>query len=455
MKKIFLNFWIPSPSTKWPLFGVGERVGVRGRALIALLCLLASCSSLVGSESTNSIGDFELNPENDIVSFNSSDGSAVYHSISLTNDSSDVFTITNVIFYNNLCADFTLYTITNVDGNILLNGSNKMELAVASGETVYLNVKYVPSSCTYSGYQTTLYVYYQTGSDTFRTSMILKPSGEPGGASASFACNDIEDQSAGFTNAAVAGGLADGTYYLRVDRMRGYLYVPEVSGLVDPDQFAVGTDVGGLDDDAYTPPFLEVVVSGGSLTLSAITSSADFCLPSPEDNQAFGDAYSNLTSLGGTGTIDEEENILIEDLRVTLRVEGILSGLSLGIADSAGIFQVSLITDLSTGQVPEGAPASDLINTGLAEASEQEDEDDNDFLPIDQDADGNYYLYGEELSVFGESTLVGIGAFTNEAGDFIGSTGSAGAQGFIIDNEAYIFIQLDVTVMERVMEESI
>ena len=447
MKKIFCHFEIPSP--------FGERARVRGRALVLSLFLLVSCSSLVGSESTNSVGDFELNPEENVAEFNSTDGSAVYRSLSLENNTSETMTIINVVFYNNLCADFSLYAITSADGNILLNGSDKMELAVAAGETVYLNIKYSPSSCTYSGYETTLYVYYQTGSDTFRTGVILKPSGEPGGASASFACNDVEDLSANYTKASTPGSLADGTYYLRVDRMRGYLYVPEASGLVDPSQFAVGTDVGGLDDDAYFPPFLEVVVSGGSLMLSEITGSADFCLPSPEDNQAFGDAYSNLTSLGGTGTIDEEENILIEDLRVTLRVEGILSGLSLGIADSAGIFQVSLITDLSTGQVPEGAPASDLINTGLAEASEQEDEDDNDFLPIDQDADGNYYLYGEELSVFGESTLVGIGAFTNEAGDFIGSTGSAGAQGFIIDNEAYIFIQLDVTVMERVMEESI
>ncbi|MBI4412592.1 MAG: hypothetical protein HY541_08930 [Deltaproteobacteria bacterium] len=415
--------------------------------LWSLVFLASACGSLVGSESTNSIGDFELNPEENVAEFNSPDGSAVYRSLSLENNTSETMAIINVVFYNNLCADFSLYAITSADGNILLNGSDKIELAVAAGETVYLNIRYSPSSCTYTGYETTLYVYYQTGSDTFRTGVILKPSGEPGGASASFACNDTEDLSANYTKASTPGSLADGTYYLRVDRMRGYLYVPEASGLVDPSQFAVGTDVGGLDDDAYIPPFLEVVVSGGSLMLSEITGSADFCLPSPEDNQAFGDAYSNLTSAGGTGTIDGV-NILVSDLGVTLRAEGIPGGLTLGI-DSGGMFQISLVTDLSTGRVPEGAPESDLINSGLAEAGAQEDEEGDDFLPIDQDSDGNYYLEGSPVATNGEITLVGVGAFTNEAGDFIGSTS---AQSFVIDNEAYIFIQLDVTVMKKIAE---
>lgn len=411
--------------------------------LLPLILLITACSSLVGSESTNSVGDFELSPENDVITFNSADGGAVYRSLSLSNTSSDTITLTDIVFYNNLCDDFSLYSITDADGNYL-SGADFSDLAVVSGDAIKINVRYLPSFCSESGYQTTLYVYYQIGSSTYRTSVILEPLGS---AVAPFACDEITDHSSEYDEATVNARPDDGSYFLRVDRMRGYMYVPASGGIVAPSDLALGTDVNGLLSEDFVTPFLEAEISGGdTISLSEFKDGADFCLPSPEGNSFFSDTYSLLTSPGQGGTIDEDGNILLEDVGVMLRAQGIPDDVTVIIADGDGVFQISIAADLTTGWLPTGMPetVSDVLFDGLEEASGQTDDDGDSLLPIEEWG-GEYYLQGS-LPENGRMTLVGVGTFTNADSTFIGASS---AQTFLIDNEAYLFFVLDVTFMEE------
>lgn len=423
------------------------------RLFLSCLMLLASCFVFLLNSScgalygpgNNSTGDFDLSSSADSVDFDSSDGTAVHNSIALENETSDTITITNIIFANNICADFSLYNITDSTGVIVFSGNGEISLEVAAGETVNVNVRYSPSvSCAYSDYETTLYVYYTDGESTFRTSIILRPSAEfPSGLT--FACNDITDQSENFTVEEVTGVPSDGTYYLRVDRMRGFMYVPASGGVLTDDALTLGTDVNGLSAEDFVTPFLETVISAETGTLSEITEDEDFCLPAPEENPFFGGAFTLMTSSEDfTGTVDSDGNISLEGITMTILSEGIPDGLTFEIS-SDGTFQISLNADLTTGQAPIGGFVSESINTGLEEASEQTDDDGDPLLPIEKDGDGNYYMEGSPADD-GQMILVGVGTFTNEDDTFIG----AGlARSFLLDDEAYLFFMLEATITTK------
>ncbi len=414
-----------------------------------LVCFLAACDTFVGNGSADG-GTFQadqITVANDIITFDASTGDAVYHAIDFKNKSDEPVTLVSLIFSGNNCADFTLYNITSqVTGSVLLNSNDPIDLDLGAGQAVDINIRYKNTpSCSYSDYQTTLYIYYVQGSHTYNTTVVLQPTGASGGHA--FACDDIDDNSSLYSEVSVDGKPTNNSFYLRIDRMRGYMYVPKSNGGVTGATATMGTDVNGLTEEDFIKPFIAASISSDDITLSQLTDKNDFCLPSPEDNQFFGDASALLTSAGDlVGTIDSAGNIEIKDVKVTILADHIPGGLTFSIAVDKE-FKISIITTLTTKSIPSADDTTLSIDAGLQEATGQADDNGDSLLPISQDDNDLYYLEGSPISS-GKITLVGIGSFTNEDNDFIGTQT---ASDFLFDDSqpAYLYILLDASVVEK------
>ncbi len=435
-------------------------IKVLGSAGLFLALLFTSaCGTLFGSGSAGEAASVasDLVAGVDTVDFDVSASSTVYHAVTFTNFTATSLTVTKLAFYNNVCNDFSLYDITDTStGNILVTTGASPTFNLATNSQANINVRYSQTaSCPYnagSGYQTTLYIYYtQNGADQI-ASVTLEPTGSTG-AGGVFACDVITDNSALYTESGITAP-EDGTYYLRIDRMRGYMYGTSIT-VVESAQRIMGTDVNGLTEEDFTKPFIQTDISGTKVTLHQIIDTTDFCLPSPKDNKVFGGAWTLLTSDADyTGSILSTGSVLVSSVgdsnivSVTILSEHIPNGLLFPIADSNGTFQISLNSDLSTGKVPSGTADSTVITAGLAEAYSQTDDNGDPLLPIKKGSGGSYYLQGTALSN-GTITFVGIGQFVNTNNTFIGDDVDL-AKTSLLENEAYIFILLDATVMKAV-----
>lgn len=425
-------------------------------SLFLVFLFLNSGCGLFGSggEGANAGFEADLVPGIDTVAFDVSASTTVYHAVTFSNTTESTLTVTELAFDNNVCNDFSIYNVTDVStGNILVATGGTPNFQLAATRQANVNVRYSQTAgCLYTGtgYQTTLTVYYTQEGTSSTASVTLEPTGSNGGGTI-FACDDIIDfsEEEEYAETGLSGQPADGTYYLRIDGMRGYMYVPASAGLVTGSLAILGTDVNGLDPEDFIKPFVQVDVTGGLPLLHQITDTTDFCLPSPDDNQFFGGAFTLLTTDADySGTASSSGKIKVSDVGVTISAEHIPNGLSVVVGDSNGSFQLSLVSDLSTGKVPTGVPSTDPIMAGLMAAYGEQDDDGEPLLPIVKNGD-TYYLQGTALSD-GTLSLVGVGAFISDA-DFIGSEQ---AHDFLFNTEtpAYIFIQLTTTVMTKIEE---
>lgn len=414
--------------------------------LVFSFLLHSSCSGLIGDGSDESIASTTgtIVPSSDVITFSASFGDSTYHSMGFNNSTGEIVKLTRVAFANNLCNDFSVYNITNTSGTVLADNNDSLSINVGAGQKVNINIRYSPSSCIYSNYDALLYVYYTRGTTTEYLTVTLKPATTSGDGP--FACDEIDiEKSSKYIETSFSGTVPDGTYFLRVDRMRAYIHAPASGGSVTEDALALGTDINGLDPEDYIQAYLSATVTGSQFNLDTIENADDFCLPSPDDNFFFLGASTLLTtSQGVVGSIDADGNVETGSLNVTIRAEHIPLGPTVDLANSDRIFQISLLSQLTTAITPATIPDSQPLIDGLRAASNQTDDSGNELLPIEDGANGAIYLTGSSLKN-GQMTLVGVGTFTNEENSFVGADI---AKTFMIESEAYIYMVMDITVMQ-------
>lgn len=430
------------------------RHGVLTHVCTFFLLLTSACGTLFGSGSAGEAAGVasDLVAGVDTVSFDVSASSTVYHAVTFTNFTANSLTVTTLAFYNNVCNDFSIYNVTDTaTGDTLVTSGGDPVFDLAAGQQANINVRYHQTAgCPYtaSGYETTLYIYYTQNGEENIVSATLEPTGTS--SSGAFACDDITDNSDLYTETELAAP-ADGTYYLRIDRMRGYMFVSTLTIDLSPSALRLGTDVNGLDPADFIKPFIQVDIAGEAITVHQIIDRDVFCLPSSEDNEIFGGAYTLLTTDADyIGSVTSTGSVLVPDVGATILAEHIPDGLSPDVSNSDGTFQISLTTDLSTGKIPSGTPDSIAITDGLRKTFSQVDDNDDQLLPVHKGSGDTYYLQGTSLSA-GTLSLVGVGKFVNTNNTFISDENDS-TKNFLIDNEAYIFILLDATVMKAVAE---
>lgn len=414
------------------------------------LCLLAitlsSCGLFGSGESSDNNGKTEVSIDSSVVSFDASRGQDAYQALKISNPTDQPVILTGVEFENNRCASFGLFNITNLNGVILSNRSTQFNIPLGVGEAVRVNVRFHPESCPYANYETTLYVYFNEGSATndgqLRTSVRLRSSGlAPNRGGETTICEDpgVEYE---YTPLSVSSVPPAGQYFLRVDRMRAFIFP---GGGADDQRTMIGTDIGEIDPTAFAPPHLPVTVSGnGTLTLSEISLCDSFVVPSAPTDRFFQGSPTVLTSnteLSGRFSRDlatRITDITLEGLRIKLRAEDI-GGDSIIDDPNTEIFQISMETDLTTGETAYSPFLGVPLRTMELYIA------DNDILNVECRPNDECRLYGEPL-VDGTMTLVGIGSFDNIENTYIGDTTP---KSFLITNPASIFIQLQVTLTER------
>ena len=211
----------------------------------------------------------------------------------------------------------------------------------------------------------------------------------------------------------------------------------------------MGTDLAGLAPGVYVPALLPInVEQNGRFTLKQITPCTQFLLPSSSGDPYFTgadtelttkDEYEgNITSRINRNAGRRQTDFSIEGLRVQLKGEGIKNSSTIE-DEFTHTFRTSIKVDLTTQETDPDSDLSQITTTppvaNLDEAEQQE-------LFRFSQRGNNYVLRGSSLNE-GKIILVGIGLFDNLDNNFIGSdTGRS----FLIEDPAYIYIQLEAEV---------
>lgn len=398
--------------------------------VLFLFLSFASCSTFFG-DSTNSTGDSFIDVDSQQIDFSSAVGYTTYQSIKFTNNAESAVTIINVVFRDNNCGDFALYSITRPSGTEVVGQGEVISATVTSGSYVNINVSYSRSSCIYTDYETTLYVYFTDGTTTSDATATLIP--HEGEAPVVPVSCDTYERVTGFTDLTTSGQPDAGTYYLRVDRMRAYIFPLGISG----QDSLLGTDVD-IPEDSFENPYLQIIVddSEGNFTFYEIPE-CEFILPSNEENILMFGADSILTtSEPYTGVFDENGDVTLNDIAILMRADGIDE--SSLIPDENGTFQVTISVSLTTQETTEDEFLGQVFIVT---------EEESPLNLFDADGNGQYNLVGEPLTD-GKITLVGAGMLTNEDDIFIGSEAADIA---IFGNETeptLLYVQIEATLTQ-------
>lgn len=410
--------------------------------LAMTLFVLSSCGLVDGGAPT-STGDFDIVGEVGSISIQAPENSEAYKLIPISNTNKGPIQISNVLFADNLCGDFSLVNIVDSLGVVVYEPGNILQVVVAGGQNIKLTIRYAPTTgCVYKDYDATLYIYYSDGTATRFISILLKPTiGAPLPAEEEEEEEEEETECAEdpqdfeYLDQTFTGPPMAGEYFLRIDRMASFIYPTGFAGAAD----LVGTDID-VEPDAFTKPFLKVTVAeDGGLTIAPITPCEAFFMPSNPENANFGGVDTRLTSPRDfTATIDANGVINLPELVVTLRAEDIPES-NPNVRDPVtGNFQVSVRSPLTTGDTVEDTILGNIENTGVFEEGIMN--------LFDEDGNGQPILRGMPLTG-GKTMLVGRGQFIDEENNFIGSTQ---AKQFLITQVAYIYIQIEATFTQRV-----
>ncbi|EKD42808.1 MAG: hypothetical protein ACD_73C00011G0002 [uncultured bacterium] len=421
-----------------------------------LLIFTASCG-IVSGGSTNSEGSESIAIDASITSFDAAKVEEVFKSLPVKNTTEGKLTLYKVIFNNNNCNSFSYYGISDVNGNVLSNAAEVINFIFKAKDRINVIIRYKSEACSVVNYDTTVVMYFKdTVGNTFSSSTLLHVSGESpsGSGNGPVSCDNpvdadnlLEDRRFGIPS--------EGKHYLRVDLMRAFIFPPGSPN----DKKIIGTDVGGVDPNEFQSPYLEInvtdkTISSAKFTIKQITTCDNFSIPTAvTDTFFFGSptvltsskAYNGEFKLKDEGTGFKEVNLNLTGFRVTLRAEHIGDATPENdksiIADSATkTFQVGLTTNLTTTTT---LPDS-ILGDEFAGATNHADAQGNEALNLSPVANGKRAQIGAPLSD-SHLLLVGKGLFDNLEEDFIGESSTAKA--FLIDQAAYLFIQIEATLM--------
>ncbi|MBX7147922.1 hypothetical protein K1X76_02455 [bacterium] len=388
------------------------------------LGILASCSTFGGGSQNSSTGTPSLGEESDVVIIRAPLGGAAYRAIPFTNNTGKEITITNVMFENNVCGDLSFYTITQY-GNVIVNNPENISATISNGDNAFVNIRYTPLNCPkeLAGYSTKMYVYYTDNNKTYRQSVTIQPTQDSG--EEYIICTE-DPRSFEYEDQNFTGRPPAGEYYLRIDKMVGYIY-PGTSSLA-----AVVSTSDPNPKVEYIPTYLKLTVddANGNFTFHRITKCEDFFVPGDPSILLYEPAYIT-TFTDFEGVFDEKGDTQINDFKAKLRANDLDGSL---VATDAGSFQVDLEADLTSTVTEEDT----LLGTILGSHS----------ISVMNLKDGNrnnkYNLEGDSLKD-GHMTFVTRGELINDE-NFLAKDGIVG---ILFANTPYIYIQLEVTFTKK------
>lgn len=428
--------------------GHSRHVGVK--CLVALICLLfASCGTFYGEGSTNSAGPEIIDTDAFRATFDASLGEESSIFFPIANNSQTSISITNISFSNNLCGSFSFINITDESNAVLLSASELLQLDVLPGKTIHVNIRFTPETCIHQDYVTTLYVYHtDSNDDFFRSAALLHSKGVAPNSGEEIVTCDDSGQDREFEETFLSQIPEPGEYYLRVDRMRGFIF-PEGS---PGNKVIIGTDIN-LPLEAFAPPFIKMTVNdnAGNFTLEKITPCNNFWIPSAETDQYFLGSSTLLTTakpfegtmtsvendLDGDGVTDERiVHVNLNELTAKLRADGI-DPVNSVIPNTFGTFQIIINTKLTTQETETNIHLGDSLHT---DANFEEG-----IISLYQDG-SDFGLAGSPF-VDGRMLLVGIGGFRDDD-QFIGNRDTSGK--FLVEDPSFMFVQLEATMTQEV-----
>lgn len=418
--------------------------------LAATLTMSGSCSSFYGA-GENTAGSESISSAPSSLDFEGTVGETSYRTLTFANRSSENYEITNLAFVDNGCGDFSVYNILDSSGNVLYMFGDTVAVSVVAGASISINLKFSPNVCEISEYVATLIIYYTTDSGEASKTVELHAVTDQTAAGSDADCADpvereyndeLGDPTVSRTSAPA------GDYYIRVDRIRSY--IQPTAGFASY-AIQVGTDLALdqiADEDEFQPIYLPLYYNGAAgFRLFDVTSCSGFKLPTPitDDNLRGATAVLSITGpdtdendqgyTAGTLVTTYDEATDATDERGRIDFPGVdaymfaaINNTQSLIQNDDGEFGITVEMDLTTGKSEP--------NSYLESVFDLTDDDGAAFLNINLDGE-NSTLQGSNMR-HGVVRLVGIGIFT--APDFVGSQIAEQA---LIENQAFIFIQID------------
>jgi hypothetical protein len=403
--------------------------------------VVSSCSAIYGG-ATNTGGDESISAAPTALDFSGSVGDTSYRSLTFTNRTTGNYLINNLALVDNVCGDFSVYNVMDSSGNILYSFGDSIAVSVAAGQSVSINLKFSPSECNTAEYTAILAIYYQTDAgQTHQTAELHAVVDQPtASGNSTLDCpvatvtNTYYD---GLEDPTVPRSLPAGTYYLRIDRIRSY--IQPTAGFATY-ALKVGTDISLdqiPDENEFQPIYLPLTSDGvNTITMQDVTECSGFKLPTPVTDTFLRGSTPvlSITALDGSGSSSGEVvsgDITFNDVNAFMYAH-IGNSQSLIQDETTGDFAVSIQMDLTTGETE----IDPVIGNYLAEVASQIDDEGEPFLNISADGE-NSTMQGQALR-HGTVRLVGVGVFTGS-----GFVGSQIAHQAMIENQAYLFIQID------------
>lgn len=408
---------------------------------ILMMAFFASCSTFYGG-TTSSTGSQSISASPTELEVSGIVDTTTYRTVTFTNGSGSGFKITNMAFVDNDCGAFSVYNILDEAENVLYRSGDDVSVSVTAGVSVDINLQFSPTSCEITQYTTTFIVYY-TQEDVNKTQSVslvttvedttLAPLDCPETGPTDFYDN-VGDPAPSRQLPALA---ADEYYYLKVNMMRAYI---KTTGSFASFATKVGTDINQdavNEEDRFQSVYLPLSSDGaGAIAIQTIDECAGFIIPSPVTDQFFigaGITVTTANELSGTVkiTLDDDGTDNIGQIDVpdfTAYLKSYINNSQSLLQNVDGYFGVSITADLTTGTTES--------NSYLADVANFTDDEGGEFMNVLADGDDSK-LQGSNLR-HGLVTLVGIGAF-NADDALLSPEGYTG----IIENEAYLFLQID------------
>lgn len=409
----------------------------------ALALLICSCSGIQPDEPRNAdLGITAAPPE---IAFTGTVNTTAYRSLNFSNRTGTDMTINNLALVGNDCGAFSVFNIVDENNTILFDGEEMIDVSVPPGKNVILNLRFSPTPCEHTAYSSIFLIYYDSFGQTESQLVILNATVVDNTVEAPECAltTDIiyNDQIGDPTPSRKLPALPDGeTYFLKIERMRAYI---QPTGGFASLATKVGSDINVelVDENKrFSAAFLPMLSDGlGQLEILQIDACSGFSLPSPVTDPYFIGTSVTLTTpepKGGTVEISDPARlgeINVNGLEIELAAN--INNSSSLLQSPDGNFRVTIRVDLTTGTTPANALLQDIA-----------DEMDDEGLPLFNltGAADNMAMRGKNLR-HGTLSLVGVGLFTGTNAEM-----SEEARKGIVENEAYIFVEIAGRIVTRV-----
>ena len=367
-------------------------------------------------------------------------GTTSYRTITFSNSSDQNFEIHNMAFVDNDCGAYSVYNVLDEANNVLYQTGDDISISVVSGASISINIQFSPTSCETTDYTTTFIIYYMTGEAELSDAVSLVTT-VTDNAPDTVVCDDVTrtyyDEYENPTERTLPALTEGNPYYLRIDKLSAYI---QTTGAFAAYATQVSTHLY-LDvipeQDRYQPVYLPFKTDdSGSVTVTEIDACAGFGMPTPITDTFFLAApVSVMTEADFVGSIDRSEvpgrfNVP----NIILRMSSYINNSNSLLQSTEGYFDVNInVASLTSGETES--------NDFLLDVPADTDDNGEPLLNIVDDK-----LVGKDIR-HGTVTLVGIGTFIKDDNTKLSNE----AVSAIIDNESYLFIQIEGVVTQETL----